>query len=306
MSARDFEILYKETRLNLEPTSPSLTVQYRVGSHSSSFGRSITSRSGSSSTSAAADEKAYRTRNLATASSIYYRKFHASPRGFHWRVLENDTILSIRAADVCKEQNDTDAPLILNLRFTSPIRTSCIGFADPEEHDVLCIYVVDQSNQLHSITLRPDHFRKKQPGETGLGDACKSYSPPGFHFKHPHRLAVVNPYQLIVTMHDGGILRFDKNRSHEGRMRLARQPLTLNRILIHEQLRTAHYGKRPSTMLLGGGRVCVDWFPFSGLRRCATKRSTWRSPRQRPRQSGRLPWAQTTRPTYSPFVSITA
>ncbi|KAK3488699.1 nucleoporin Nup120/160-domain-containing protein [Neurospora hispaniola] len=215
MSARDFEILYKETRLNLEPSTSSSIVQIRVGSHNqSSFSRSTTASARA--INAADDEKAYRTRNIATASSVYYRKHHASPRAFHWRVLENDTVLSIRAADVCKpnphqQHNDTDAPLVLNLRFPSPIRTSCIGFSDPEAHDALCVHVVDQFNQLHTITLRPDHFRKRPATDGGLGEFCKSYSPPGFGFKQPHRLVAVNHEQLIVTMHDGGILRFDRH-----------------------------------------------------------------------------------------------
>lgn len=219
MSARDFEILYKETRLNLEPSTSSSIVQVRVGSHSqSSFSRSSTASARA--INAADDEKAYRTRNIATASSVYYRKHHASPRGFHWRVLENDTVLSIRAADVCKpahhqhQHNDTDAPLVLNLRFPSPIRTSCIGFSDPEALDALCVHVVDQSNQLHTITLRPDHFRKRLDG--GLGDLCKSYSPSGFGFKQPHRLVVVSHEQILVTMHDGGIIRFDRNSRSNG------------------------------------------------------------------------------------------
>lgn len=214
MSTRDFEILYKETRLNLEPSTSSSTVQIRVGSkNQSSFSRSTTASARA--INAADDEKAYRIRNLATASSIYYRKHHVSPRGFHWRVLENDTVLSIRAADVCKpshhQHNDADAPLVLNLRFASPIRTSCIGFSDPETLDALCVHVIDQSNQLHTITLRPDHFRKRLATDGGLGELCKSYSPSGFGFKQPHRLVVVNHDQLIVTMHDGGILRFDRN-----------------------------------------------------------------------------------------------
>ncbi|KAK3396546.1 nucleoporin Nup120/160-domain-containing protein [Sordaria brevicollis] len=221
MSARDFEILYKETRLNLEPSTSSSTVQIRVGSKNQSSFRSTTSASARA-INAADDEKTYRIKNLATASSVYYRKHHVSPRGFHWRVLENDTVLSIRAADVCKpnhsnQHNDApDAPLVLNLRFPSPIRTSCIGFSDPETLDALCVHVIDQSNQLHTITLRPDHFRKRQATEGGLGDLCKSYSPSGFGFKQPHRLVVVNHEHLIVTMHDGGILRFDKNSRSTG------------------------------------------------------------------------------------------
>ncbi|KAK1773298.1 nucleoporin Nup120/160-domain-containing protein [Copromyces sp. CBS 386.78] len=219
MSARDFEILYKETRLNLEPSTSSSIVQIRVGSHTqSSFSRSTTASARA--INAADDEKAYRIRNIATASSVYYRKHHASPRGFHWRVLENDTVLSIRTADVCKpnhcQHNDTDAPLVLNLRFPSPIRTSCIGFSDPEAHDALCVHVVDQSNQLHTITLRPDHFRKRLATDGGLGELCKSYSSSGFGFKQPHRLVVVNHEQLLVTMHDGGIIRFDRNSRPNG------------------------------------------------------------------------------------------
>jgi len=216
MSTRDFETLYKEARLNLEPPSALSVVQIRVAPQSSS----IRPNSTRPSSNPADDEKAYRARNLATASSIYYRKHHSSPRGILWRVLENDTVLSLRAADVCKLEKEADAPLILNLRFPSPIRTPCIGFADPEGHDVLCVYVVDQANQLYSIMLRPDHFKKRSANDGGvLGDACKVWSPPGFSFKHPHRLAVVNPDQLIVTMHDGGILRFDRNRLHDGKTR---------------------------------------------------------------------------------------
>jgi nuclear pore complex protein Nup160 len=210
MASREFEVLYKETRLNLEPAAQSSTIQIRVAPQSA-YGRSGSGRSGA----AADDEKGYRSRNLATASSIYYRKHNSSPRAFLWRVLDDGCVLSLRVADVCKQQKESDAPLILNLRFPTAIRTSCVGFADPEDYDALCVYVVDHSNQLWSITLRPDHFRKRTATDGGLGDACRSCSPPGFGFKHPHRLAVVHPDQLIVTMHDGGILKFDRNKGHD-------------------------------------------------------------------------------------------
>jgi len=216
MAPREVHYVYKETRLNLEPQSASSIVQLRVPSTKASSH----SRSSSRITNGASisdDEKAYRVKSLATASSVYRRKHHDSPRSFLWRVLENDTVLSIRAADVCKRQKEPDATLILNLKFNSPLRTSCIGFADSAEHDAVTVFVVDHANVLHSITLRPDAFRKRSVTEN-FSEACKSYSPPGFGFKHPHRLVAVSPEQLIVTMHDGGILRFDKNKSHEGRL----------------------------------------------------------------------------------------
>lgn len=214
MSSREVFSFYKETRLNLEPASSSSTVEVRIPS-SSPNGRSSSHKANPSRRSAEADEQVWRTRNLATASSIFRRKHHGSPRIFLWRVLEDNTVLSIRVADVCKQERDPDAPLILNLRFASAIRESCVGFCDSVEHDALSVFIVDHANLLHSITLRPDFFRKRSAVENGIAEACKSYSPPGFGFKYPHRLVAVNPDQLIVTMHDGGILRFDRNRSPE-------------------------------------------------------------------------------------------
>lgn len=212
MATRDVHYVYKETRLNLEPQSTSSIVQLRVPSIQS---QSRSSSRITDSSSVSQEEKAYRLRNLATASSIYRRKHHDSPRSFLWRVLENDTVLSIRAADVCKRQKEAEANLILHLQFKSPLRTSCIGFADGVEHDALTVFAIDHANAVHSITLRPDAFRKRSATE-GFSDTCKSHSPPGFGFKHPHRLVAVSPDQFIVTMHDGGILRFDKNKSHDG------------------------------------------------------------------------------------------
>lgn len=216
MAPGEVHYVYKETRLNLEPQSASSTVQLRVpATRTSSHSRSSSRITNDGSVSE--DEKTYRVKNLATASSIYRRKHHDSPRSFLWRVLENDTVLSIRAADVCKRQKEPDATLVLQLRFASPLRTSCIGFADCAEHDAVTVFAVDHANVLHSITLRPDAFRRRSVTDN-FSEACKSYSPPGFGFKYPHRLVAVSPDQLIVTMHDGGILRFDRNKSHEGRL----------------------------------------------------------------------------------------
>lgn len=208
----DLRVAHKETRVSLEPASASLV---QIGIPSPSHARSRDRRL------LAADlhsdeESLYRAKNLATAASIYHRKHHQSPRSFLWRVLEDDYVLSLRAADICKKPNADDANLILHLRFPNPVRSSCIALADPAEHDALSVFVLDQSNYLYTITLRPDHFRKRSATENGLGDACKTHLAGTFSFKHPHRLVAVNAYHVVVTFHDGGIIRFDKNKSHDG------------------------------------------------------------------------------------------
>ena len=253
MSTRGIKLLYKEARLDLEPESPSSIVEVQVSSRTrspplsliatgngGSFRGGYGSRhDGGSSGPIGDQERTFRAQNLAIASGIYRRRHHDSPRSFLWRVLEDGLVVSLRVADVCKprgssshgvvvggSQSKKDLPgsstteylLILHLRFPHAVRPLCLGFSDPKDHDALCIFAVDTADQLYSIALRPDAFRRKLVTEGGVldGGACKIWSPPAFGFRHPHRLVPISPDQLILTMHDGGILRFDKNRSHDG------------------------------------------------------------------------------------------
>ncbi|KAJ9137902.1 DNA repair protein rad51 [Pleurostoma richardsiae] len=206
--------LYKETRLNLEPASAASIVHIRLPS-STSQPRSSQRRPITTDKYAGEEEKAYRLKNLAKSSSLYHRRHHASPRSFLWRVLEENTVLSVRAVDVCKKQNDSDSNIILHFHFPHPIRPSCVALADPEEKDTLNIFVLDQTNHFYSLSLRPDHFRKRSATDSGLGDACKIHLSSTFSFKHPHRLIAASADQVVVTLHDGGLVRFDRIKRQE-------------------------------------------------------------------------------------------
>ncbi|EFY89787.1 hypothetical protein MAC_04219 [Metarhizium acridum CQMa 102] len=208
MDSGDIQYLFKETRLNLEPPAPASIVSIRVPSKNGN-GRSqrrITHESSSE------DETTFRLKNLAINSSIYHRKWHDTPRSFLWRVLEDGAVLSIRAADVCKRDKTPDAPLVLNFNFGVPIQSGCVAFSDPEEHDALCVYVLDQSSQLYTFTLRPEFFRKRTAIDAVLSELCKVQSPAGLGFKSPHRLVAVTANTLLVTVSDGGMIRFDKTK----------------------------------------------------------------------------------------------
>jgi nuclear pore complex protein Nup160 len=217
MPTGNVPFLFKETRINLEPRSVSSVVQINIPSPNGIYKKPSSHRAiGAGNQVFAEDERVYRAKNLATASAVYHRKHHSSPRSFLWRVLENDTVLSVRAADLCKEDSAIDATLILDLHFSNPIRTSCLDFSDPTDLDALCIFIVDHANHLYTITLRPEVFRKKAVTEGGLSDACIAIAPSGLGFKNPHRLVAVRADQLVVTMHDGGIIRYDKNKAYDG------------------------------------------------------------------------------------------
>ena len=214
MESGESHYLFKETRLSLEPSSSALVVNIRVpapASHARSY------RRGARSNERDVDEEtAFALKNLAPASSIYQRQWSDSPSNFLWRVLDDGLVLSVRVVDVCKQEKDLDAPLILNFRFAVPILPSCVALADPKDHDALYIYVIDETNHLYSFSLRPDLFRRRSTLDSNLTDVCGVHIPPSLTARHPHRLVSVNHDKLLVTLHDGGLVKLDRNRGADG------------------------------------------------------------------------------------------
>ncbi|KAI1826487.1 nucleoporin Nup120/160-domain-containing protein [Xylaria intraflava] len=205
MATREPLTFFKETRLNFEPSSPTFVVDVKLPSITPSKNRR----------QANVDNGALRSQNCATTSAIYHRKHHNYPRSFLWRVLEDNSILSLRTVDVCKPEKASDTNLILNFHFPHPIRPSCVALCDPPDHDALAVFVIDEVGQLFTLFLRPDSFRKRSFVEGSLGDACKIFPVNALQsFKTPYRLISVNANQLIVTLTDGGHIRLDKDQSY--------------------------------------------------------------------------------------------
>lgn len=233
MDPGETQYLFKETRLNLEPPSPSSVVTVRVPASNGPSKR----KQPNGEANGVEDETTFRSRNLATASSIYHRKWHDSPRSFLWRVLDDGTTLSVRAVDVCRRDKATaDAPLVLNFSFSTPILPSCVALADPKEHDALCVFVLDQAHVLWTFTLRPDLFRKRTAVDAGLSEVAKRHSPTGLSFKHPHRMVAVSADVLLVTVNDGGMMRFDRTIPDDCEWKVGRSMMTLNANLISFKL----------------------------------------------------------------------
>ncbi|CAK7564017.1 MAG: hypothetical protein SEPTF4163_001900 [Sporothrix epigloea] len=172
------------------------------------------------------EERIFRAKNLASESGIYHRRHHDTPRSFLWRILEGGHVLSICAVDVTKHQNDgsanrnpplspPDAPLTLYLHFSKPVRPGCIALVDPPNHDVLAVFVLDESFYLHHLQLRPEVFRKRALNdETDLGEAWQPHLSATFNFKHPRRLVAVSASELVIALHDGGLISFRCDPRH--------------------------------------------------------------------------------------------
>ncbi|KAI0542884.1 nucleoporin Nup120/160-domain-containing protein [Xylaria digitata] len=210
MATREPPTFFKETRLNFEPSSSTFVVDVRLPSIANA---SRNRRQTNGLARPNGDDAALRSQNYATASAVYHRKHYQYPKSFLWRVLEDNTILSLRTVDVCKPERASDANLILNFNFPHTIRPSCIAMSDPPDHDALSVFILDEVGQLYTLFLRPDSFRKRSFVEGGLGDTCKIFTVNALQsFKTPYRLIAVNPDQLIVALTDGGHIRLDRNK----------------------------------------------------------------------------------------------
>lgn len=196
---------YKETRLNLDPATQGSTVTISLPTSGASTwpSRKTQKRPHDAEIPIAEDENAFRKKYLATAASIYHRQYHATPRSFLWRILDDGKILAIRAVDVCRQTNVADATLTLRLSFPSPITPGCVAFADSKEHDLLNVFAVTESRQLYTLGLRPDYFRKTSSTDDNVRDWCKVSIPSSFTIGHPHRLVALSADELLVSSPNG-------------------------------------------------------------------------------------------------------
>jgi len=209
---------YKETRLDLEPTTQGSTVSIRLPPPGASTWPSKTAQKRSHITEipVAEDESSFRQRHLATAASIYYRTHHKSPRSFLWRILEDGKVLVIRVVDVSSQVNAADANLSLRLSFPSRIIPACVAFSDSKEHDLLSAFVLTETNHLYTLTLRPDYFRKPSSTEDNVVDWCKSSLSSGVSVKKAFRLVALSTDELLLSTTDGGLLRLSRISGGDG------------------------------------------------------------------------------------------
>ena len=116
-----------------------------------------------------------------------------------------------------RQEKALEYPLTLNLQFPSKIRPHCVAFSESRNQDVLAIFAVDENNCLFSLMLHPDCFRRRAATEGGLDvDACKTHASSAFTFRTPHRLVAHSDELVVAALHDGGILKFERMKAHEG------------------------------------------------------------------------------------------
>lgn len=201
--------LYQETRLNLD----SATSAVPLPTHSAS---TSVSRPPPEPTIEAEDE--FARRYLATEASIHFRRKNKYPRSFLWRILNERRLLELQSVDLIQDRyNKGEAVLTLALNFPHPIQPFGIAFADPEQRDALNVFVLTIANELYTLTIHKDFFVRPSAVEPGVGNWCKIFAPSAFSFRFPYRLVATSAHELVLSLHDGGLLRLTRKPGDDGK-----------------------------------------------------------------------------------------
>lgn len=216
--------VYKDTRVDLRPFSSNTAVNISTPSSTHDSNAQRRARFSASPFTeheepVAKDDDEFYRRYLATQGSIYFRRRRAYPRSFLWRVVNENKIIEIQCADLTKSGTDhNEYNITIRLDFGEEILPAGVGFADLQDHDILNLFVITASKQLHTLTLRPEWFRRKAAIDENVSDWWKSCIPAPLSFSYPHRLHVSSPLELFISLDNGSLLRLTRRSGDDGKL----------------------------------------------------------------------------------------
>jgi nuclear pore complex protein Nup160 len=223
--------IYKDTRVDLRPFSQATIAHINVSPQQSAIRRPRFSISSASAADAeppiAKDEDEFARRYLATQGAVYFRKRRTYPRTFLWRVVNDNKVLEIQCADLTKGGSEHfEYNVTLRLNFNEQIIPSGVALADREDHEVLTVFVITASKQLHTLSLRPEFFRRAESIDENVSDWCKWCVPAPLSFSYPHRLHASSPLELFISLDNGALLRLTRRAGDDGKPLDEMSPVT--------------------------------------------------------------------------------
>lgn len=211
--------LYRATPFQIKPSTPSSIIRHEIPSQDGSHRRlrfpSSPGPSGDQ-TRLAKDEKSFGEQYLATQSSIYFRRTKTYPRSILWKVINEDKSLEIRCADLARAEHDQkEAHLTLSFEFQDSITPGGVALADADNADVLWVFVITSSRELHTLSLPTDVFRNSKALAGDIRQWCRTVVPSSFVIDQPHRLYANTPFELFISFDSGRLQRL--TRAAEGK-----------------------------------------------------------------------------------------
>lgn len=211
-------VLHQETLLSPAPSSPSQLLHIDTSNSQASpiFGagrkRGFDEISG-------LDEESYARKHLATEGSVFFRRKERAPRSFLWRVFNDRKVLELRSVDLVHDLRTAKSESLLTFRVTLPaeIVRNGAAFGDPDDADALEVFALTASHELYTITLKRDLLtRETAPKDFDATTCVKKYTSNSLAFRHPYRLVAANSLELLISLHDGGIMRLHRQPNESG------------------------------------------------------------------------------------------
>ncbi|TKA28708.1 hypothetical protein B0A50_03036 [Salinomyces thailandicus] len=212
-------VLHREVRV--PPTPSSATSVLHIDAAGGSQQRGLT-RAGSKrpfDEIGGLDEEAYARKCLATEGSVYFRTKQRSPRSLLWRVLDDRKVLELQAVDIVNggRRGEGNSWLSYRVTFKEKILPCGVAFADPEAVDALECFVLTESKDLCTITLKRDLLtRANVPPGFDAASCVKKCSSSFLSLRQPYRFVVVSSLELLVSLADGGLVRLERKANESG------------------------------------------------------------------------------------------
>ena len=217
MTSRALLKTTKETRVDLATRTPNSIIRTQLPSTGTFSRSSRPQRQVIDTLPACQDEESFTRRYFASEGSIYFRKCQKYPRSILWRCLEENKAVELQCVDLSKEEHEhREAALILRLEIPGLIRRHGVALADPVDQDILHVFLLTRSNELHTITIRPDAFCRAEASGDDLGKGYKSFRPASFSISNPCRLFALSSFELVIALDDGRLVRLTRSQGSDG------------------------------------------------------------------------------------------
>ncbi|KAJ5366509.1 Nucleoporin [Penicillium brevicompactum] len=210
--------IYKDSRVDLRPYAPTTVANIQIPTQDSLIRRPRFSiSSADQELPIAKDEDEFARRYLATQGDVYFRKRRVYPRTFLWRVINDNKVLEIQCADLTKGGTEVyEYNVTLRLDFQEAILPFGVELSDSEDHEIINVFVITASKHLHTLSLRPEFFRRTSSIDENVRDWCKTCVPAPLAFSNPHRLHASSPLELFISLDNGSLLRLTRRAGDDG------------------------------------------------------------------------------------------